>query len=71
MIKRDLNKTRINGRHQLLLSFLRIKIGLKLNEASHSPTILPTKLNCQSSLEVEGILHSSRPMVLFSQHESL
>ena len=42
VIKRDLNKTRINARHQLLLSSIRMKRGIKLYEVTHSPTSFPT-----------------------------
>ena len=42
VIKQDLNKTRINARHRLLLSSLRIKRGMKLYQVTHSPNNFPT-----------------------------
>ena len=44
---------------------------MKLYEVTHSPSNFPTDFEWQSALEVEGILHTAKPMVLFSQYESL
>ena len=71
VIQRDLNKNRINARHKLLLSSLKIKIGLQLYEVTHNVTNFPTEGGQASAREIEGVLNAAKSTVIFAQYEKL
>ena len=69
-IERDLNSTRIEARHLLAKSALRIKKGIEHYSVAHSPVGFPTAHEWNSLREVKGILNAVHPIVILSQYET-
>ena len=69
-IQRDLNSTRIEARHLLAKSAMRIKKGIEHYSVAHSPVGFPTAHEWNSLREVEGVLNSVHPIVILSQCET-
>ena len=69
-IKRDLNKTRIEARHLLAKSSLRIKRGIQIYIIDHQPVGFPSECQWKALREMEGVLHAVHPICIFSQYET-
>ena len=74
MIKQDQCGTRMSGFHGLLRSILRIKKSLQLcflTRSHENPALEPifSDADWKFAEEVEGVLSTSKDLVVFSQHE--
>ena len=69
-IERDLNSTRIEARHRLMKSSLRVQKGIQYYSMKFRPLDFPDNNDWKALREVEGVLHACHPIVILSQYES-